>query len=214
VSARPPRAQQGSTSDADRFYALIYDYRYLSLSGHAWKRFGPDGRRQDQVAANQLLPGIGVLIQDSLLLHARSLIDFYTKTPAPNSTDIVLANFQLPPVADPLRSLLKGYKQPIEVHLLHLTDWRDVAYRTAERATSDGKKRQRPDWNRENAQLVELLLRALNRVSRSSANPWTEPFQHLHRTARAVVDGAAADLPEELLEHDDVFDYLRPFGLA
>jgi len=67
-----------SPSTADKFFHLVYEYRYLALAGRAWRHFGPNGNSTEQRSANALQPGIGVLIQDSLLAHARLLIDFYT----------------------------------------------------------------------------------------------------------------------------------------
>jgi hypothetical protein len=64
---------------ADKFVHVVYEYRYFALAGRAWRLFGPSGSSEDQKEANKLLPGIGVLFQDSLLMHARLLIDFYTK---------------------------------------------------------------------------------------------------------------------------------------
>lgn len=84
----------GRLTASDRFLAVVYEYRYLALAGRAWNDLGPSGSEQTQRAANKLLPGIGVLVQDSLLLHARQLIDFYT-TSAGRKDDVVLADGNL-----------------------------------------------------------------------------------------------------------------------
>jgi hypothetical protein len=58
---------------------VVYGHRYFALAAEAWTRFGaPSSAREMQRQANAILPGIGVPIRDSLLVHARNLVDFYT----------------------------------------------------------------------------------------------------------------------------------------
>lgn len=200
---------------SDRFPHVIYEYRYLSLAGRAWNHFGPDGTNADQTAANALQPGIAVLIQDSLLSHARLLIDFYTKTPqASSDTNIYLLDFSLGPLSAALTAKLTPYKRPIEVHLLHMTLWRDPNYRLQLGDTSDGQARQRLDWNVENRKIVDLLLQALHEISKPQDSAWHQPFRHLHDSCQAVLRDQVADLPAELLEPADIKQYLVSLGLA
>lgn len=101
------------------------------------------------------------------------------------------------------RSLIR-YKHPIQVHLLHLTVWRDRDYRASQRTTGKGRRRQRIDWNRHNDRIVTLLVGALHTVSRRRSCDWHEPFQHLHRSVRGILNDEASDLPANLLEKPDV----------
>jgi hypothetical protein len=202
-----------SPSTADKFFQLLYEYRYLALAGRAWRHFGPDGTPKEQRSANALQPGIGVLIQDSLLAHARVLIDFYTKASSPN-TDIVVSDFGFPSVSATMTTRLIRYKHPIEVHLLHLTVWRDRDYRASQRTAGSGRQRQRVDWNRHNDRIVVLLVQALRTVSRRRSSDWHEPFQHLHRSVNAILNDEASDLPANLLEKRAVEAYLQDFGLS
>ena len=168
-----------SPSTADKFFHLVYEYRYLALAGRAWRHFGPNGTPNEQQSANALQPGIGVLIQDSLLAHARLLIDFYTNQSG--NTDIVIGDFRFPGVSATLHKSLIRYKNPIEVHLLHLTVWRDRDYRLSQRTTSKGRERrrihlespQRPDRHVAGGALRTALAR--------EGCDWHEPFQHLHQ---------------------------------
>jgi len=106
------------------------------------------------------------------------------------------------------------YKNPIEVHLLHLTVWRDPDYRLSQRTTSIGRERRRIDWNRHNDRIVTLLVGALRTVSGRKGCDWREPFQHLHHSVTAILNDDAPDLPVDLLERRDVEAYLRSLGLA
>lgn len=69
-----------SIAPSGAFLHVIYEHRYFKLAAAATDRFGlPNSDPENQRAANELLPGIGVLIRDSLLIHARNLIEFYTR---------------------------------------------------------------------------------------------------------------------------------------
>lgn len=194
------------------FLHVIYDYRCLVRAGYAWNTIGPPGAEQTQTDANALLPEVGTIALDSLLLHARSLIDFYTK-PNPDVTDISLADFGLPQLSGVRAGVLADYKHPIEVHLLHLTAWRDVEYRTDHATTPKGATRDRPDWNVENVQIVSELLDALGEVSHPSTK-WQQPFTDLHAASRIVLTNPRTDWPTSLGNEPDVILYLRGLGLA
>lgn len=202
-----------SPSTADKFFQLLYEYRYLALAGRGWRHFGPDGTRSEQRSANAFQPGIGVLIQNSLLVHARVLIDFYTKTSS-SGTDIVVSALRFPSCSATMSRSLIRYKHPIEVHLLHLTVWRDRDCRASQRTTGKGRRRQRIDWNRHNDRIVTLLVGALHTVSHRRSCDWPKPFQHLHRSVRGILNDEASDLPANLLAKPDVEAYLRDLGLT
>ena len=197
---------------ADAFLHVIYDYRYLAVAGCAWNTIGPSGTAKAQKSANAVIPGVGVLVQDSLLMHARSLIDFYTKSGA-DPTDIVLADFGLTPTPAGRKAKLERYKPPIEVHLLHLTAYRDVTYRNRYKTQPRAAARFRPDWNKHNAKLVAVLVEALKQAGyRRSA--WQEPFQELYLATSTRLTDPAVDFPPYLLEAKDVRRYLKGLGLA
>jgi hypothetical protein len=201
----------------EQFLHVVYEYRYFALAGLAWKQFGKDGSHEAE--ANALLPGIGVLVQDSLLMHARLLIDFYTKTyDSRYPHDILLENFCLPAVGETLRDSFRVYKEPIEVHVLHLSMWRDADYRLG------NGRCQRPDWDKHNPIIIDLLFKALEKVSEpmtpssseeeKATTSWRTPFRYLHSSAKAILDNASGDFPPELLEKDDVIAYLKTLGLS
>jgi len=195
----------------DGFLHVVNDYRYFALAAASWRQFGPSGPKQKQDQANNLVPGIGVLFQDSLLAHARALIDFYAKD-QPRPTDVVLADFDLS-IKQARKDQVASYKESIEVHLLHITAWRDVAYRSAATTLPAGLLRQRLDWDRENPRLIDALMSALADVSEPPLTPWSQPFRLLHESATAVSSKPFALWPKELTEKADVSAYLSSQGL-
>lgn len=199
----------------DAFLHLVYDYRYLATAGYAWQTVGPSGNQQNQTKANELVPEIGSLVQDSLLAHARSLIDFYSKTRG-RDTDILLANFNSSGytlnLSGALQTQIENYKHSIEVQALHLTSWRDVNYRTANATTATGLTRGRPDWNLENQKLVQALLDSLDEISLITG-AWQKPFTELHTAARNRFADGKFDWPSHLTEKQDVTNYLTGLGL-
>ncbi|MGB9404174.1 MAG: hypothetical protein WCA98_11580 [Candidatus Acidiferrales bacterium] len=160
-------------------------------------------------AANQLPPNIDVMIRDSLLLHARVLIDFYTKD-QPKPDDICLSDFGVS-IDQTLRGKLTKYKNPIEVHLLHLVDFRDFDYRTRNTA-GRGATRGRPDWNQEAIPILDLIFGALKDVS-DQASDWRQPFRDLHHATTSRYRDKSYDWPKNLCEKSDVEQYLRTLGL-
>lgn len=197
-------------SNGDRFFHVINEYRCLAFAGSAWRLFGPTATPASQRPLQSLLPGAHVIIQDSLLAHARVLIDFYSMPK--KGTDIVLADFPLPPLSATRLTELQRYKTPIDVHLLHMTAWRDSHYRRQQRRTVKGGARQRPDWD--NDRIVSQLLRALELVSRSRRIAWAEPFRFLHQAARELLANPASPWPRDLTERVDLKPYLASLGLA
>ncbi|MGQ4615184.1 hypothetical protein [Nocardia sp. R7R-8] len=194
----------------DAFLHVIYDYRCLATAGYAWSVAGPTGAHIKE--ANLLLPEVGTMIQDSIHVHARSLIDFYTKQ-GPRTTDVVLSRFSTSiSISSGLSTYLKSMKHPIEVHSLHLTEWRDVPYRTANANTRDGATRDRPQWPTENAILIDQLIEALKEVSQQQSQ-WQKPFAELHSAAVARLSDGAFEWPANLGEKQNVDSYLVGIGL-
>lgn len=109
------------------FLHVINEHRWLAASACFWTVLGPSAPPTLKRKADRLFPNIDVMILDSLLMHARSLINFYTNHEH-GTTDIVLRMFGLS-IATPLSEQLAKYRKPIEVHVLHMTDWRDVQQR-------------------------------------------------------------------------------------
>jgi hypothetical protein len=191
------------------FFHVIDDHRWLAASGCAWNLAGPNSANGTKQEAHQLLPNIVVMILESLLLHARSLIDFYTKRQPP-STDILLCDFGLS-IDRKLCGELAKYKNPIEVHLLHLTDWRDRDYRHSHAIGKDAKKA-RPDWNHDAILIVSLVFDALKDVS-CQGSKWQKPFRRLHDASTERYQNKSSDWPAELGEKSNVEVYLKSLGL-
>lgn len=211
ISYRHMANQNLTKLDArDAFLHVVYDYRYLVLSGWAWNSFGPGGPTMDQAAINRQLPGIGVLIQDSLLLHGRNLIEFYSAGGKP--TDIKLSDFTTAVPNPSILGSLASYKPAIEAHLMHLTAWRDEPYRQRHGGTTFGSERQRPHWDRDNPLIVQGLIDLLGNIAPKAAR-WNRPFADLHAATEMVYRDGRAPWPLELTEKSVVLSYLSGFGL-
>ena len=193
----------------DAFFHVINDHRWLAASGCSWNLAGPNAANETKAEADRLLPNIEVMIQDSLLLHARSLIDFYTNNQK-RKEDICLSDFKVP-INQTLCGKLETYKKPIEVHLLHLTDWRDSDYRRG-RQTGAGANKARPDWNHETTSIVELVFEALEDVSKQNG-AWQQPFCTLYAASTKRYRNKSYDWPRDLCEKPNVDQYLKNLGL-
>ena len=195
----------------DVFLHVIYAHRYLALASAGWSLYGPGGTADDQTRANNVLPGIGVTLLDSLLLHARSLIDFYTKpVVGRRSTDILLPDFDGLSIGTALSGKLLDYKKPVEVHVLHLTAWRDTTYRTGSPLYA------RPDWNTEATLLADLIVDALRDAASHAAtagSKWEQPLKQLHTAASSLASDPAFEWPANLTEKPAVTAYLVAQGL-
>ncbi len=190
------------------FFHLIDAHRWLAASGCAWNTVGPNASSETKKQTDKLLPNIIVMIRDCLLLHARSLINFYRSDGG--KLDILLSDFRIP--FDPaLSAALEQYKNPIEVHLLHLTDWRDFDYRSRN-TTGRGATRGRPDWNRDAIPIVSLIFEALKYVSQQ-VGPWQRPFRDLHDAMLTRYQDKTSLWPPNLCEKSDVDIYLAGLGL-
>jgi len=193
------------------FLHVIEDHRWLAVSGCSWNLVGANAANETKEEAHRLLPNIDVAILDSLLSHARSLIDFYTKDSA-RRDDIRLGDFNLS-LDQPLSADLAKYKKPIEVHLLHLTNWRDLAFRTqnpcGSAATTD-----RPNWNGEASKIVELIIeKALRKVSEQGTTGWPLAFKALFEASRERYRNKSFAWPTDLAEKSDVERLLTRLGL-
>lgn len=193
------------------FLHVIDDHRWLSASGCAWNLVGANAANETKGEADRLLPNIDVAILDSLLVHARSLIDFYTKGPQ-GGTDITLGDFNLS-LDQPLSADLAKYKRPIEVHLLHLTNWRDLDFRTT-RSTVSAATADRPNWNSEAREIAELIIeKALREVSVKGTTGWPLAFKALFEASRERYRNKSFAWPTDLAEKSDVEQFLTRLGL-
>jgi hypothetical protein len=77
----------------DTFFHVIDSHRWLAASGCAWNLIKPGGKQQSDF--DKALPNIQVMVRDCLLLHARSLINFYTDytNRKKDCTDILLRDY-------------------------------------------------------------------------------------------------------------------------
>jgi hypothetical protein len=156
---------------------VAYEHRYLAVAAVHKERVGlpPSDDTALSKAADCLLPGgLGVLLLDSVLVHARNLIEFYTEPPRDN--DIRLADFGIPALSGFACRALSVHLFPIAAHVLHMTSARDPAYRglpgRAHDSTSRyGRPRYRPDWNLRLIPLVDRLFDALRYAATPPATP-------------------------------------------
>ncbi|MGO9088530.1 MAG: hypothetical protein ACLP6G_03520 [Terriglobales bacterium] len=192
----------------DAFFHVIDGHRWLAASGCAWNMVGWSGPKKGQFDGD--LPNIDVMILNSLLLHARSLIKFYRGGKGP-STDIVLSNFTTSKMPGSIATALERYEHPIEIHLLHLTDFRDTDYRKSHPVTGRKKTSYRPDWNHEAAKIVELILNCLKCVSEQGGR-WQTPFKALYGATASRYRDKSYEWPKELCEKSDFEKYVTALG--
>jgi len=187
----------------EAFLHLIYDYRYFSIAAYEWNKITSSGH---------VLQDKDALVQDALLLHARSLISFYLPSSRSSSTDIVYSDFGLRPLAASRARKLGRYKPSIDVHLMHLTAYRDYAYRRRHISNPSVAERQRPNWNRHNAIIIKELLEVL-RISAKSAGQWRPPLEELHAACEARLQ-AQMSWPAQLGEASQVRRYIRQLQIT
>jgi hypothetical protein len=193
------------------FLHVIDAHRWLAASGCAWNLVGANAVNEMKDEAHRLLPNIDVAVLDSLLTHARSLIDFYTKSP-PRRDDITLGDFNLS-LDQSLSADLEKYKKPIEVHLLHLTNWRDLDFRTLH-PTGSAATTARPNWNSEASKIAELTIeKALRKVSEQGTTGWPLAFKALFDASSERYRNKLFAWPIELTEKSDVEQFLTKLGL-
>jgi len=208
------------------FLHVIYEHRYLALAAGATERFGlPSSNPAAIGRANDLLPGIGVVLRDSLLLHARNLIEFYTHPrraglhPATGKrvkrdayvSNILLVDFSIPIPPRSTCEAMQKYSAPISVHLGHLTAYRDTDFRAA--AVNDyDKERYRPDWDIDTVPLVDSIFTALAHAA-CSPGAWSAAFRELGKACVPVRIDPTAGWPQYLGEKPEVEKWLQGLNL-
>lgn len=143
---------------------------------------------------NDQIREIGTALRDSLLASGRSLIEFYTVRRSSDcyDTDVLLDDFpgsKIPKAA----SSLKPLGRAIEAHLLHITAWADLGYRTS-RPAGDRAWR---DWDAETEKFGQHIFDALQEVARQTGQ-WAPIFARLHTACVKRRDDPAGHWPAEL----------------
>jgi hypothetical protein len=190
----------------EAFVHVISEHRWLAASACSWKLVGPKARTPLKIEAHELAPNIDVMTLDSVFVHARALINFYTNHGG--GTDILLKNFSVA-IDSWTQTRLAELRRPIEVHLLHLTNWRATSYRLA---YSKDSTTYRYDWNRETSRMVTLLHKALRFVSKQPGD-WRAPFKELYDASRKRYSNKSFVWPKTLGEKADIFRYLDSLNL-
>ncbi len=123
-----------------------------------------------------------------------------------------MKDFGVPAIDNSLDQNLKDYENSIEVHLLHLTDWRDLDYRNLH-LTGPGATRSHRDRDREASPIVEKLLFECLKHASEQSGPWQPPFKELYDASAARYRDKSFVWPAKLSEKSDVEQFLRGFGL-
>ena len=184
----------------EAFVHVVYEHRYFAVAAGSWERYAKQSSsNEDWAGVTSVVPGIGVMIRDSLLLHSRNLLEFYAAE-SPKSTDIKVTDFDLPS-PEAAADLSNEF-----------TAWRDVTYRELLSASPQGDSRARPEWDFETCRLVSRLFDCLDKTA-GIPGKWQTPFVRLNSASRALKDNPAAIWPAELAEAADISEFLRSLGL-
>ena len=180
----------------EAFVHVIDSHRWLAASGCAWNLIKPGGEQEG--AFDEALPNIQVMVRDCLLLHSRSLINFYTDhtNRKRNCKDILLRDYGIskPPNVE---KDLGIYRYSIERHLLHLTSWRDASYRRTNAPKEETAVRL--NWNKKASTIAKKLVGCLKWASKQNG-PWQEPFKKLYEASAARYRVKSYEWPKELGE--------------
>jgi hypothetical protein len=193
-----PQSVPPSLSASRAFLHVVYEHRCLATTTYSWNRVWPKGADDDDLrAARRVVPEISTPILESFLLHARNLVLFYCRSGS--GTDITPGTF---PLTAPLPTFpaLHEYKDAIDVHLAHLTAWRDADYRRVHKHTALGSTRDRPDFEQKVNPISDLALEALAVVATRLPPAWSTAFQALHTACQARITPPGFDWPSELTE--------------
>ncbi|GEM_PF-2171079 len=184
-----------SLPSKELFKHLEYEYRCLAMAAHAWTKFGKHVSDDNDIKkiGNFLVPEISTMAQDSLLLHVRNLIEFYSSGGRPTDLRIDqfpnnifnpakqdLNKFQIEITSD---TILLNLKVQIEVHALHATLWRDLNFRTTQNNDTtiekDRPPRQRPDFDCINRCLFEKMISLLEMFRDMHTDPNKQALKEL-----------------------------------
>jgi hypothetical protein len=107
AKSRPSRTSGELKSD---FLHVIDSHRWLAVSGCIWNLVKPKAPGAFKESVEKLVPNIGVMARDSVLLHARSLIKFYKNVEGRDGTDILLKDFGVS-ISSPIERRLERREQ-------------------------------------------------------------------------------------------------------
>jgi hypothetical protein len=173
-------------SPKELFKHFDYEYRCLAMAAYAWSKYGHDVAESDQskALANMVIPEVGTMIQESLLLHVRNLIEFYSLNG--KGADLNIKSFPstiFKPGSDldsyeqeiKNNAHLNNLKHQISVHVLHPTLWRVTKFRKTTNFDPAIEKlrfqRQRPNFNSLNKKLFKRMIGFLERFRDMTAEP-------------------------------------------
>lgn len=200
------KKQEIDKNKFNAFFHLIYEYRCLANAAYAWNKFGdPSSENKEKENDSKLIPEVSTIIQDSLLLHARALIEFfYPDNYSKRETDINITRFIA--LNSSCENDLINLKRAIEVHVLHMTDWRDPSIREQ----SSRVDIQRKEWDKENKEIFDRLIRLLEDLSNRLTFPWNEALKSLKNASEErFKKGACFNWPKNLGEKENVKKYLQ-----
>ncbi|MGC2172048.1 MAG: hypothetical protein WA555_13565 [Candidatus Sulfotelmatobacter sp.] len=194
------------------FFHVIDSHRWLAASGCAWNLVGPGGLQKG--AYDKQLPNIDVMIRDCILLHARSLIKFYTNNG--QNSDILLRDFDPNLTQWDSDQDLREYAKAIELHLLHLTAYRDDSFR-ANYPTKQNLPTARLDWDVRAVPLIEKLHNCLKSVPVAVGGQWANAFTRLYDASIERYQNGSSQWPRELRELRELLEvdnYLQGLGIT
>lgn len=200
------------------FLHVVNEHRWLATSACSLALMQEHPAVRDR--ARNVLRNVDVAVSGATLLYARSLIEFYTKgspeakprTGRPRQpTDIVIEDFGTG-IGDGTYWVLVRIKTSIDVHLLHLTAWRDVDYRSDPKNAFARPAAARLNWNREHPEIVGRINDALAEAA-GLATDWTVPLESLHKAATQRLDDQDFAWPVNLTGKAAVFSFLDKSGL-
>ena len=210
--------RQPALQARNAFLHVVNEHRWLATSACSMALMQEHPAVRDR--ARHVLGNVDVAVSGATLLYARSLIEFYTKgspeakpgTGRPRQPiDIVIEDFGTG-IGDGTYWVLVRIKASIDVHLLHLTAWRDVDYRSDPKNALARPTASRLNWNREHPEIVGRINDALAEAA-SLATDWTVPLESLHKAATERLNDQDFDWPANLTGKSAVFSFLDRSGL-
>ncbi|MCA9383777.1 hypothetical protein KC909_05410 [Candidatus Dojkabacteria bacterium] len=151
---------------------LEYEYKLLAEAAIAW-----DKERS-------------AIVQDSLLLHTRNILLFFSETKNLRDTDIHVSMYCTNESVKYFYckinndQMLKDLAQGISVHVLHLTYWRDPIYRNTvdedPQIEALRKQSKRPIFDNINHEICPKLLRLLKDLMNKSKPEYEYKIKEMH----------------------------------
>ncbi len=163
---------------------LEAEYRYLSQACYAWNKLVVNPTTELTKYIDTEFAELSTIIQDSILVHTRTLIEYYKgrgrsddikiQDILENQEDsIIFCNY----ICD--NNLLQNLKKQIEVHFLHITYNRDLKYRSGQSANKG-----RPNFNEVNASIFPLMLELLSKLKDNVKYEYKYSLKKLYKMAK------------------------------